>query len=150
MDLDQGLGGENDPIDPQRAGSATIVPATSPPTAKSTADPATDTAPIGPDVSTPLLRRCTALATRARVDLLTATQHAASDELDQTLATLEAWDPDSLIDPDPTMVVLAAAALQDLAERLPDSSAGPFVARVEAALELLRTLMRTGRIGVMA
>lgn len=105
---------------------------------------------IGPEISTPVLRRCTALATRARVDLLTPSRHTAADELEHLLASLESWDPTALADPDPTMTVLAAAALQDLAGRLPAPARSTLGARIESALTLLRTLMDGARQSAMA
>lgn len=104
---------------------------------------------IGADVSTPLLRRCTALATRARVDLLSGGRTAA-EELEQVLATLESWDPKNLVAPDATMIVLAAASLQDLAERLPDPARSTLGPRISAVLHLLHTVMGGSRIDAMA
>lgn len=71
--------------------------------------------------STPLLRRCTALATRARVDLLITSRPADCVELIEVLAELSDWEDAQLVDPDPTMLALAAAALQDLRERLDET-----------------------------
>ena len=105
---------------------------------------------IDPAESTPLLRLCTALATRARVDLLTAGRRTASEELEEVLVVLESWKSTTIVDPDPTMVVLAAAALQDLLERLPETSRPSLGARVEAALGVLHALMRSARIDAMA
>lgn len=105
---------------------------------------------IGPEISTPVLRRCTALATRARVDLLSASRHTAADELERLLASLESWDPAALADPDPTMTVLAAAALQDLAGRLPSSARSTLGAHIETVLDLLHTLMDGARHSAMA
>ena len=105
---------------------------------------------IGPLISTPLLRQCTALATRARVDLLSGSRHEAAEQLEGVLETLALWDAGSLRDPDPTMVVLAAAALQDLAERLVPSSTNALSERIEAALRLLHTLMDPAHIDAMA
>ena len=99
--------------------------------------------------STPVLRQCTALAARARVELLSVHSHAAAEELSQLLAAMGRWDADMLETPDPTMTVLCAAALQDLAERL-GPSAGELGARVETALELLHSVMGKGRIGAPA
>ena len=55
---------------------------------------------ILPGRSTPLLRRCTALATRARVDLLVTTRPADCAELSEVLAELAAWEGGQLIDHD--------------------------------------------------
>lgn len=105
---------------------------------------------IGPDLTTPLLRRCTALAARARVDLLSGGRHDACDELEHLLVAIDAWDRSGIVDPDPTMVVLAAAALQDLGERLPASVASTLGTRIAAVLELLHTLMDSRRIDALA
>lgn len=107
---------------------------------------------IGPDLTTPLLRRCTALAARARVDLLSGSggRHDACDELEHLLVAIDAWDRSGIVDPDPTMVVLAAAALQDLGERLPASVASTLGTRIAAVLELLHTLMDSRRIDALA
>lgn len=105
---------------------------------------------IGPEMSTPVLRRCTALATRARVDLLSASRHTAADELERLLASMESWDAAGLQDPDPTMTVLAAAALQDLAGRLPAPARSTLGARIATALMLLHTLMDGARQSAMA
>ncbi|GAA1487713.1 hypothetical protein [Brachybacterium sacelli] len=136
MDLDRGLPDGTDGRPPR---------GTDDPVLMSPTDPVID-----PADSTALLRRCTALATRARVDLLTAGRHSASEELDEVLIVLESWEETRVADPDPTMVVLAAAALQDLLERLPESSRSTLGARAEAALRVLHTLMRSARIDAMA
>lgn len=104
---------------------------------------------IGPEASTTLLRRCTALAARARVELLGGDRHPAGDQLTGVLAELATWDAAEVQDPDPTMSVLAAAALQDLAERLPAEQADLAVA-VERALTLLRTLLERSHPAVPA
>ncbi|MGO1567027.1 MAG: hypothetical protein ACTH0H_03525 [Brachybacterium sp.] len=96
-------------------------------------------------VSTPMLRLCTALAARARVELLSENRHAATDELSALLDTMGGWESELLDAPDPTMTVLCAAALQDLAERLPDPGA-ELSARVDAVLELLHGVMEDGRV----
>lgn len=93
---------------------------------------------ILPGRSTPLLRRCTALATRARVDLLVTSRPADCAELSEVLAELAAWEGGQLIDPDPTMLALAAAALQDLAERLDEPHPLSMGDTISAALGVLR------------
>ncbi|APX31962.1 hypothetical protein BH708_03600 [Brachybacterium sp. P6-10-X1] len=109
------------------------------------------TAPIlDPADTTALLRRCTALAARARVDLLTAGRRSAAEELEEVLAVLGSWEGTEIVDPDPTMVVLAAAALQDLLERLPASPRPELGDRAEAALQVLHAVMASGRIDAMA
>jgi hypothetical protein len=106
---------------------------------------------IAPDHSTAVLRRCTALATRARADLLlTRGRQDASAELARVLAEMAPWDPAALVDPDPTMTVLAAAALQDLAARLPSPAPAGLDTRIEEALPLLRTVMDRGRVSASA
>ena len=105
---------------------------------------------IGPEISTPVLRRCTALATRARVDLLSPSRHTAAEDLEHLLASMELWDPTALENPDPTMTVLAAASLQDLAGRLPAPARPTLGARIEAALVLLHTIMEGARQSAMA
>ncbi|WP_394216363.1 hypothetical protein [Brachybacterium vulturis] len=112
--------------------------------------------PPDSETATMILRRCTALAARARVDLLTPSRCGAVDELLELLAEMESWDPATLGTPDPTMTVLAAAALQDLAERLhlaqqrqePNPSA--LSTRTDAVLAVLQRIMVRGRVGVLA
>ena len=48
---------------------------------------------IPPDRTTAALRRCTALATRARADLLTHGRHEAAAELAALLEERSAWGP---------------------------------------------------------
>lgn len=96
---------------------------------------------ILPGRSTPLLRRCTALATRARVDLLVTTRPADCAELSEVLAELAAWEGGQLIDPDPTMLALAAAALQDLVERLDEPHLLAMGDTISAALGVLRSAL---------
>jgi hypothetical protein len=103
---------------------------------------------IDPETSTAHLRRCTALAARARVELLTPRRRTAAEELSEVLSVMEAWTPASLVDPDPTMTVLAAAALQDLAERLPETA--ELALRIPSVLDLLREVMAHRRIDVLA
>lgn len=91
--------------------------------------------------STPLLRRCTALATRARVDLLIVSRPAEVDELAGVLAELGSWEGAHLSDPDPTMLALAAAALQDLDERLEGPQEMALGGEIARALEVLQTAM---------
>lgn len=77
--------------------------------------------PLGAVVTTPVLRRCTALATRARVEMLSGGRHPAAKDLLGVLEEIRGWGERELLTPDPTMLALSAASLQDLAERLPDS-----------------------------
>lgn len=112
--------------------------------------------PRDPDGVTLALRRCTALAARARVDLLSPTRHGAACELAALLAGMQEWELDALAAPDPIMTVLAAAALQDLSERLhaadqplPTDSAA-LATSADAVLEVLRAIMAEGRVDVPA
>lgn len=105
---------------------------------------------IDPETSTSVLRRCTALATRARVEMLSPSRRAAVDELNVLLAEMRAWTPEALEEPDPTMTVLCAAALQDLAERLDDSAPVLLATRVGMVLDLLREVMGPARIDALA
>lgn len=102
-----------------------------------------------PESATAMLRRCTALATRARVELLTPHHRPATAELTALLAEMAHWDETGAHDPDPTMTVLAAAALQDLAERLGDPGAEGLAAGVHEVLDVLHGMM-TGRVDAPA
>lgn len=106
--------------------------------------------PIDPDRSTAALRRCTALATRARADLLTSGRHDASAQLADLLEEMAGWDPAALVDPDPTMTVLAAAALQDLADRLAAPAPAGLDARIDGVLDVLHAVMEQGRVAAPA
>lgn len=109
-----------------------------------------------PETSTMMLRRCTALAARARVDLLCPGRGAAAEELTALLEEMASWEPARLQAPDPTMTVLAAAALQDLAERLARAEAqqtpasGMAITGIPAVLAVLQELMAGGRVDVPA
>lgn len=92
--------------------------------------------------STPLLRRCTALATRARVDLIVTSRPADCEELAGVLTELASWEGAHLDEPDPTMLVLAAAALQDLRERWGEAQQMALGAAIAAALGVLHAAMR--------
>ncbi|MDN6302119.1 MAG: hypothetical protein ACTHV2_03020 [Brachybacterium sp.] len=108
------------------------------------------------ETATMILRRCTALAARARVDLLSPSRCGAADELVDLLVQMESWDPVTLETPDPTMTVLAAAALQDLAERLhlaqqrqePNPSA--LTTSTDAVLGVLQGIMARARVDIPA
>ena len=120
-------------------------------TAPDIATPPTEPAAlIGPDLTTASLRRCTALATRARADLLVHGRHGASAELAGLLEEMARWEPAALVDPDPTMTVLAAAALQDLAARLPDAAPTDLPARIDTVVALLRGVMDRGSVRASA
>lgn len=114
------------------------------------AQPSPTTPTLGSADSTALLRRCTALAARARVDLLSAGRRSAAEDLEEVLVILGSWEGAEILDPDPTMVVLAAAALQDLLERLPASPRPALGDRAESALRVLHALMESARIDAMA
>lgn len=107
---------------------------------------ASSATPIPPDLSTSALRRCTALATRARADLLTRGRQDAAAQLSELLEEMGRWEPAALVDPDPTMSVLAAAALQDLADRLPVPAPAALDTRIDAALAVLHAVMDRGRV----
>ncbi|MDN5822403.1 MAG: hypothetical protein L0H74_11970 [Brachybacterium sp.] len=108
------------------------------------------------ETTTMMLRRCTALAARARVDLLSPSRCGAADELIDLLAQMESWEPTALEAPDPTMTVLAAAALQDLVERLrlaeprQGSSSATLITSSDAVLVVLRGIMVGGPVNVPA
>ena len=110
----------------------------------------TEPAAITATISTPLLRRCTALAAQARVELLTESRRSATEELEEVLAIIENWAPGEVVSPDPTMVTLAAAALQDLLERLSQVSMSTLEGRISRALEVLHELMATSHVRAMA
>lgn len=105
------------------------------------APPGTDAGPLLPETTTPLLRRCTALAAKARVELLSQSRHDAADELVEVLEQIGDWSPERLVDPDPTMLVLCAASLQDLAERLPGAVTASLGEQVGTVLDLLHRVM---------
>lgn len=113
------------------------------------AAPEADSGHVGAESSVEVLRRCTALAARARVELLTESRRTATEELSALLGTMGERSSDLLEAPDPTMTVLCAAALQDLAARLPDPD-GVLAARVEAVLALLHGAMAEGRVAAPA
>lgn len=114
------------------------------------ASPPTEPAVIAATISTPLLRRCTALAAQARVELLTESRRSATEELEGVLAIIENWAPAEVLSPDPTMVTLAAAALQDLLERLSQVSMSTLEGRITRALAVLHALMTPSHVRAMA
>lgn len=103
--------------------------------------------PISAVNSTPVLRQCTALATQARVELLSQSQHAATDRLRVVLAEICAWTPRQVTDPDPTMLALAAAALADLEQRIDITEAEDLAAQVSRARNLLHGLLSHLQVG---
>ncbi|OFT54304.1 hypothetical protein HMPREF3159_10370 [Brachybacterium sp. HMSC06H03] len=105
---------------------------------------------IPADLSTAALRRCTALATRARADLLTPGRQDAAAQLAALLEEMGSWKASHPLDPDPTMVVLAAAALQDLADRLPVPAPAGLEVRIELVLAVLHAVMERGRVAAPA
>lgn len=105
---------------------------------------------IPADLSTAALRRCTALATRARADLLTRGRQDAAAQLAALLEEMGSWEASHLVDPDPTMVVLAAAALQDLTDRLPVPDPAGLEVRIDLVLAVLHAVMDRGRVGAPA
>lgn len=139
LELERGVGERIDAV-------AQVAPRRpSPGDGHRTTAPEPDRARIDADASVAVLRRCTALAARARVELLTESRRTASDDLCVLLGSMGEWSPELLDQPDPTMTVLCAAALQDLAARLPDPD-GLLAARVEAVLVLLHSVMAAGRV----
>lgn len=109
-----------------------------------------DPVPVPATVSTPLLRRCTALAAQARVELLTESRRSAIAELDGVLREIESWVPEQVQAPDATMVALAAAALQDLRERMAPAPASTLEERIARALEVLHALMASAPLRTLA
>lgn len=105
---------------------------------------------IPAELSTAALRRCTALATRARADLLTPGRQEAAAQLAALLEEMGCWEASHLVHPDPTMVVLAAAALQDLADRLPVPAPAGLEVRIELVLAVLHAAMDRGRVAAPA
>ena len=105
---------------------------------------------IPAELSTAALRRCTALAARARADLLTRGRQEAAAQLAALLEEMGSWEASHLVDPDPTMVVLAAAALQDLADRLPVPAPAGLEVRIELVLAVLHAVMDRGRVAAPA
>ena len=111
---------------------------------------------VHPETATAMLRRCTALAARARIDLLTPSRCDATEELAELLGAMSTWDPAALEAPDPTMTVLAAAALQDLvarldlADRRDDADRLRLAAGIRAVLAILQGLMEQARVTASA
>jgi len=106
--------------------------------------------PVPATVSTPLLRRCTALAAQARVELLTESHRSATTELDGVLREIETWAPEQVQAPDTTMVALAAAALQDLRERMAQAPTSTLEGRISRALDVLHALMASAPLRALA
>lgn len=102
--------------------------------------------PLGRQVTTPLLRQCVSLASRARVELVSGTRFPSAAALSQTVAALAAWEPSHVVDPDPTLVGLAIASLRDLVERLPGSALADMELAAVSALWLLEDLRDRGTI----
>lgn len=140
MELERGVGDEIAPIaSPALEGVELLLAAGSP------------IEHIAPETSTLMLRRCTALAARARVDLLSPhARSVAAVELVVLLDSMESWTAATLVDPDPTMTLLAAAALQDLRERLQDPESALLATRIHGVLEVLHSLMEEARISTPA
>lgn len=111
---------------------------------------------VDSETVTAMLRRCTALATRARVDLLTPRRDGAAEELLDLLDRMRSWEDGVLAAPDPIMLVLAAAALQDLLERLSvgERAGGGAIdglaVSTRTVLSLLHEMMGRARIDVPA
>src|SRR5690625_7644995 len=71
-------------------------PAGSPVISTGSTAPEPGPAPVTAAASTPLLRRCTALAAQARVELLTESRRSATAELDGVLREIETWAPEQV------------------------------------------------------
>ncbi|HIY25165.1 MAG TPA: hypothetical protein H9837_12840 [Candidatus Brachybacterium merdigallinarum] len=102
------------------------------------------------EATTPLLRRCTALAANARIELILGSRHASADELEPVLAQLESWSSIHVVDPDPTMLALAIAALEDLHERVQEAPEAPSTERIARVVALLRELALAPRLSLTA
>ena len=140
MELERGAGDENAPIASPVLEGVELLFSEEPSAQR-----------IAAETSTLILRRCTALAARARVDLLSAhPRAAAAAELVVLLESMESWSAAVLVSPDPTMTALAAAALQDLRERLQDPESAMLVGRIQGVLEILHSLMEGARIATPA
>ncbi|MGY5764581.1 hypothetical protein ACXET9_05190 [Brachybacterium sp. DNPG3] len=132
MDLDRASGSRSVDIVGRRP-DRPIIP--------SSEGPQQPLAPLLPEVTTPLLRRCTALAAKARVELLSQRLHAAADELGEVLDQISRWTPSLLVSPDPTMLALCTASLQDLVERMPESDPSVLTERIDRVLDLLHGVL---------
>ena len=130
-----------DRVQTSEASRLSSYPAGSPVLSTGSAVPESGPTPVTAVVSTPLLRRCTALAAQARVELLTESRRSATTELDGVLREIESWVPEQVRAPDATMVALAAAALQDLRERMSPAPTSTLEGRIARALEVLHALM---------
>lgn len=140
MNLDRVQSSDASRISSHLAGSPVISPGSTTP----------EPDPITTTISTPLLRRCTALAAQARVELLTESRRSATSELDGVLREIESWDPEQVRAPDATMVALAAAALQDLRERMAQSPTPVLEGHIARALGVLHALMASAPLRALA
>src|SRR5699024_6979605 len=93
---------------------------------------------------------CTALAPAGRVELLTESHRSATTELDGVLREIETWAPEQVQAPDTTMVALAAAALQDLRERMAQAPTSTLEGRISRALDVLHALMASAPLRALA
>src|SRR5699024_4011751 len=110
----------------------------------------TGPSPVPATGSSPLLRRCTALAAQARVELLTESHRSATPQRDGGLRAFETWSPEQVQAPDTTMVALAAAALQDLRERMAQAPTSTLEGRICRALDVLHALMASAPLRALA
>lgn len=87
--------------------------------------------------STAILRRCTAVAARARMDVLIAHRPDWLAELDAVLDEVDAWRGRRIEPVDPPMLAIAVAALEDLCRTVTEEADSATVARIATALEIL-------------
>ena len=139
-----------DRVHTSEASRLSSYPAGSPVISSGSTAPEPGPAPVTAAASTPLLRRCTALAAQARVELLTESRRSATAELDGVLREIESWVPEQVRAPDATMVALAAAALQDLRERMSPAPTSTLEGRIARALEVLHALMASAPLRALA
>ncbi len=85
--------------------------------------------------ATSTLRRCAVLAARARMNLLSRSHPEATAELLQTLEEISAWDPETT-SPDPRVVAVAHASLEDLQTRLLRTPRPDLLAATDGALHV--------------
>lgn len=88
--------------------------------------------------STELLRRCTGLSARARVESMGERHAASGAELLTVLEQIIGWDDAVLEDTDVTMLALAGASLDDLRRRVCRSADPELYAAVVQALGAVR------------
>lgn len=92
---------------------------------------------IGQGISGNLLRRCTAQAAEARIELAASEHHTPCPELMETLTEITA-SPTSMVE-DPMLAALAAAALDDLLAHLRGPEHMVLADAVSTAMTVLRS-----------